>query len=118
MLHAYARTNAGLWATDMILTHIKRPANPACGMRAPTQAFELKTTSAETEELKDSGENIVVGGANRCCILQCCVLHTYIRLHVLHNTYFAYMYDTNVCILLRAAPPDVVMMIFRICMFM
>ena len=99
-------------------------------MRAPTQAFELKTTSAETEELKDSGENIVVGGANRCCILQCCVLHTYIRilqccvlhtyirLHVLHNTYFAYMYDTNVCILLRAAPPDVVMMIFRICMFM
>jgi hypothetical protein len=102
----------------MILTHIKRPANPACGMRAPTQAFELKTTSAETEELKDSGENIVVGGANRCCILQCCVLHTYIRLHVLHNTYFAYMYDTNVCILLRAAPPDVVMMIFRICMFM
>jgi len=29
------------------------------------EAFELKTTSAETEELKDSGENIVVGGANR-----------------------------------------------------
>jgi hypothetical protein len=29
------------------------------------EAFELKTTSSDSGDLKDSGENIVVGGANR-----------------------------------------------------
>jgi len=32
------------------------------------QAFELKTTSADAEQLNDSGENIIVGGANRCVL--------------------------------------------------
>ena len=35
------------------------------------EAFELKTTSTDSEELKDSGENIVVGGANRWITFPC-----------------------------------------------
>ena len=33
--------------------------------RNPLQAFELKTSTDDPEVLSDSGENIVVGGANR-----------------------------------------------------
>ena len=43
------------------------------------EAFELKTTSTDSEELKDSGENIVVGGANRWITFPC-QLHQCLRM--------------------------------------
>lgn len=58
----------GLWGYECTHAHTHVRARTHTRTYASMQAFELKTTSADAEQLNDSGENIIVGGANRCVL--------------------------------------------------